>query len=289
MEALIFYVCAVAVIAGALGVVLARNPVHSALFLLLTLVSVAVLFLQLDAALVAIIQIVVYASAIVVLFVFVITLLGVDKHESFDEPSLFQRPVAIVLGVLLFLQIVVLAGHHWVTGAHSTRGALGTARAGNVQTAREEPLHRLRLGVRDHRGAARDRGRRRRRAGPAQRSAAGRAAAPTAGERVVIAVASVTPTYYLTLAAALFTIGGVGLLVRRNTLVMFMCIELMLNAANLTFVSFAKALNDISGQVIVFFTLVVAAAEVAVGLAIIVAIFRRRQDVTADDVNVLEG
>ena len=77
----------------------------------------------------------------------------------------------------------------------------------------------------------------------------------------------------------LFTIGAVGLLVRRNTLVMFMCIELMLNAANLTFVSFAKALNDISGQVIVFFTLVVAAAEVAVGLAIIVAIFRRRQDV----------
>ena len=101
--------------------------------------------------------------------------------------------------------------------------------------------------------------------------------------------ATITPTYYLTLAAALFTIGAVGLLVRRNTLVMFMCIELMLNAANLTFVSFAKALDDISGQVIVFFTLVVAAAEVAVGLAIIVAIFRRRQDVTADDINALEG
>jgi len=105
----------------------------------------------------------------------------------------------------------------------------------------------------------------------------------------VIGAATVTPTYYLTLAAALFTIGAVGLLVRRNTLVMFMCIELMLNAANLTFVSFAKALDDISGQVIVFFTRVVAAAEVAVGLAIIVAIFRRRQDVTADDVNALEG
>ena len=99
----------------------------------------------------------------------------------------------------------------------------------------------------------------------------------------------ITPTYYLILAAMLFTIGAVGLLVRRNTLVMFMCIELMLNAANLTFVAFAKALNDISGQVIVFFTLVVAAAEVAVGLAIIVAIFRRRQDVTADDVDLLKG
>jgi NADH-quinone oxidoreductase subunit K len=105
----------------------------------------------------------------------------------------------------------------------------------------------------------------------------------------LIAVAKLTSTYYLVLAAALFTIGAVGLLVRRNTLVMFMCIELMLNAANLTFVSFAKALDDIGGQVIVFFTLVVAAAEVAVGLAIIVAIFRRRHHVTADDLNALEG
>jgi NADH-quinone oxidoreductase subunit K len=100
---------------------------------------------------------------------------------------------------------------------------------------------------------------------------------------------TITPTYYLILASMLFTIGAVGMLVRRNTLVMFMCIELMLNAANLTFVSFANALNDISGQVIVFFTLVVAAAEVAVGLAIIVAIFRRRQNVTADDVDLMKG
>jgi NADH-quinone oxidoreductase subunit K len=105
----------------------------------------------------------------------------------------------------------------------------------------------------------------------------------------VIAALDVTPSYYLILAALLFTVGAVGLLVRRNTLVMFMCIELMLNAANLTFVAYAKALDDISGQVIVFFTLVVAAAEVAVGLAIIVAIFRRRQDVTADDIDVLKG
>ena len=105
----------------------------------------------------------------------------------------------------------------------------------------------------------------------------------------MIAVARLTPGYYLTLAAALFTIGAVGLLVRRNTLVMFMCIELMLNAANLAFVSYSNALNDISGQVIVFFTLVVAAAEVAVGLAIIIAIFRRRQSVNADDVDLLKG
>jgi NADH-quinone oxidoreductase subunit K len=100
---------------------------------------------------------------------------------------------------------------------------------------------------------------------------------------------TITPGYYLTLAALLFTIGAVGLLIRRNPLVMFMCVELMLNAVNLTFVSFAKALNDVGGQVIVFFTLVVAAAEVAVGLAIIVAIFRRRPGATADDVDLLKG
>jgi len=105
----------------------------------------------------------------------------------------------------------------------------------------------------------------------------------------VSAAVRITSSYYLVLAAVLFTVGAVGLLVRRNTIVMFMCIELMLNAANLTFVAFADALDDISGQVIVFFTLVVAAAEVAVGLALIVAIFRRRQDVTADDVSMLGG
>src|SRR3979490_1027374 len=105
----------------------------------------------------------------------------------------------------------------------------------------------------------------------------------------MLAILSLTPAYYLVLGALLFTIGSVGLLVRRNTLVMFMCIELMLNAVNLTFVTYANALNDIGGQVIVFFTLVVAAAEVAVGLAIIIAIFRRRQSVSADDVDLLKG
>ncbi len=94
--------------------------------------------------------------------------------------------------------------------------------------------------------------------------------------------------WYLALAAALFCIGAVGLLIRRNVLVMFMCVELMLNAVNLTFVSFANELNDIRGQVIVFFVLSVAAAEVAVGLGIIVAIFRRRRGATADDLDLLK-
>ena len=98
-----------------------------------------------------------------------------------------------------------------------------------------------------------------------------------------------TPTWYLLLGALLFTIGAVGLMVRRNPLVMFMCIELMLNAVNLTFVTFAKSLDDIGGQAIVFFVLVVAAAEVVVGLGIIVALMRRRPGATADDISTLKG
>jgi len=100
---------------------------------------------------------------------------------------------------------------------------------------------------------------------------------------------TVPGAWYLTLASFLFVIGAVGLLVRRNVLVMFMCVELMLNAVNLTFVTFARMLDDIGGQVIVFFVLVVAAAEVVVGLGIIVAIFRRRAGATADDISILKG
>ncbi|MBA2609370.1 MAG: NADH-quinone oxidoreductase subunit NuoK [Actinobacteria bacterium] len=95
--------------------------------------------------------------------------------------------------------------------------------------------------------------------------------------------------YYLALAAALFSIGAIGLLIRRNVLIMFMCVELMLNAVNLTFVAFARELNDIGGQAIVFFVMVVAAAEVVVGLGVIVAIFRRRSGATADDLHILKG
>ena len=100
---------------------------------------------------------------------------------------------------------------------------------------------------------------------------------------------SVDGSWYLVVAALLYSIGLVGLLIRRNTLVMFMCIELMLNAVNLTFVTFARMLDDVGGQVLVFFTMVVAAAEVVVGLGIIVSIFRRRETATADDLSVLKG
>ncbi len=96
-------------------------------------------------------------------------------------------------------------------------------------------------------------------------------------------------TYYIGLSAVLFTIGAVGVLIRRNSIVIFMSIELMLNAANLAFVSFARVYGAISGQIFVFFVMTVAAAEVAVGLALIVAIFNTKQSIDVDQMNSMKG
>ena len=95
-------------------------------------------------------------------------------------------------------------------------------------------------------------------------------------------------TYYLLLSAMLFSIGAVGVLVRRNAIVVFMCVELMLNAVNLTLVTFARINGALDGQVMAFFVMVVAAAEVVVGLAIIMSIFRTRHTASIDDANLLK-
>jgi NADH-quinone oxidoreductase subunit K len=94
--------------------------------------------------------------------------------------------------------------------------------------------------------------------------------------------------YYLYLSAVLFTIGAVGVLVRRNAIVVFMCVELMLNAVNLTLVTFSRLDGNIDGQIVAFFVMVVAAAEVVVGLAIIMSIFRSRRSASVDDANLLK-
>lgn len=98
-----------------------------------------------------------------------------------------------------------------------------------------------------------------------------------------------TVNHFIVLSAILFSIGAMGVLVRRNPLIMFMSIELMLNAVNLAFVAFSRYLNSMDGQVFVFLILTVAAAEVAVGLAIIVALFRTRESVDVDEVSELKG
>jgi NADH-quinone oxidoreductase subunit K len=104
----------------------------------------------------------------------------------------------------------------------------------------------------------------------------------------VISPTSIPLQYYLLLSAILFTIGVVGVLVRRNAIIVFMSIELMLNSVNLTLVAFSSFLGDPAGQTFVFFVMAVAAAEAAVGLAIIIALFRNKQTMNVDDLNIMK-
>lgn len=98
----------------------------------------------------------------------------------------------------------------------------------------------------------------------------------------------VSPAHFVALSVILFVIGGVGVLVRRNAIIIFMCVELMLNAVNLAFVAFARMHGNLNGQVIAFFVMVIAAAEVVVGLAILTSIFRSRRSASVDDANLLK-
>ncbi|MEJ2751179.1 MAG: NADH-quinone oxidoreductase subunit NuoK [Candidatus Promineifilaceae bacterium] len=100
---------------------------------------------------------------------------------------------------------------------------------------------------------------------------------------------TVTIEWYLALCVILFTLGAMGVLLRRNAIIIFMSVELMLNSANLLFVAFSRYLSDLNGQVLVFFVITVAAAEVAVGLALIVVIFRTKRSINIDEINLLKG
>ena len=302
--------------------------------LVMTLFGVAVLFvLQRDRFLAAV-QVIVYAGAIVVLFLFVIMFLGVDREENIAaEPLRGQRPLAVGLVVLgdhrpaaagPGLQVDHRGtprgrrGHRpasptcyllgksvyttYLFPFEATAALLIIAVVGAVVLARRPPGGRP-----DWRRAGRRRYLARRPRCPTSRPTLTRPTTPSDGRPLAApdvterpkptgrpdgprrSSMTINPDWYLALAAVLFAIGALGVLVRRNVLVMFMCVELMLNAANLTFVTFARMLNDIGGQVLVFFVLVVAAAEVVVGLGIVVAIFRRRANATADDLHVMKG
>ena len=127
MDAGVFVAASAIVIAGALGVILARNPVHSALMLVMTLFGIAVLFVAQEAHFLAAVQVIVYAGAIVVLFLFVIMLLGVDRTEALEaEPLKGQRTTAIALGIIALAEIVILGGTaNWATGNLAVAGQAG--------------------------------------------------------------------------------------------------------------------------------------------------------------------
>lgn len=121
-----FAAAALAAVVGAVGVITLRNPVHSALMLIMTFFAIAVLFIEENADFLAAVQVIVYAGAIVVLFLFVIMLLGVDKKEKFRDARSWQLPVALVAAVLVLLEVSLLGHGHWATGAHSVTAGLGS-------------------------------------------------------------------------------------------------------------------------------------------------------------------
>jgi NADH-quinone oxidoreductase subunit J len=125
-DAIVFFIAAIAILVGALGVVISRNPVHAALMLVLTLFGIAVEFINQQADFLAAVQVIVYAGAIVILFLFVIMLLGVDREENVAaEPLKGQRPVALALGLMVLLELAALGRiSNWATGTPSTAGPL---------------------------------------------------------------------------------------------------------------------------------------------------------------------
>ncbi|MDP8992702.1 MAG: NADH-quinone oxidoreductase subunit J [Actinomycetota bacterium] len=138
VDAVVFATSALIILAGAIGVVISRNPVHAALFLVMTLFGVAVLFVAQEAHFLAAVQVIVYAGAIVVLFLFVIMLLGVDQEENvMAEPLRGQRPLALLLGVISLAELFLLSqGTKWVTGAESVAGPLSGAGSNVEKLAR---------------------------------------------------------------------------------------------------------------------------------------------------------
>ena len=272
----------------------ARNPVYSAMGLMLTMFSMAVFYVSNAAHFVAAVQVIIYAGAVMTLFLFVIMLIGVDKAEDSTEQIPFQRPVALGPWSGARRAGVRRGRAPWVTGFGS-----GEAQIGTIETIADElfstwllPFEAtvllLTIAAVGTIALAQFEGRRlsasERRCGHRRKVLSKPTPKPWRG-----ASSESHRGWYMALAAVLFAIGAAGLLLRRNALVMFMSVELMLNAVNLTFVAAGRELGILDGQVSVLFVMVVAAAEVTVGLAIIVSVFRRRATATVDELAELKG
>ncbi len=232
------------------------------------MMSLAGLYLMLGAEFIASVQIIVYAGAIMVLFVFVIMLLnaGVEERTDFSKMAKYA---GIPLGILLLLELAHWM-HHSLIGKTPANGA-GSA---NVMVSTRDlsmqlfqkylfPFEATSILILDRNS---------RRAGSGEE-----------GRMSVVPVA-----YYLVLSAVLFGLGVVAFVFKRNIITILLAIELMLNAVNLAFVAFARAWGQTDGLVFVFFVIVVAAAESAVGLAIVIRIYQNRQTLNIERVNLLK-
>ncbi len=349
-----FWILAPIMVLAALGILFVRKAVHAALLLAVVMISLAVLYLVLEAPFLFAVQIIVYTGAILMLFLFVLMLVGVDASDSLVETIRGQRLLAAIGGLALGLVLVVgvaqmslgtvlglevangggnieglanILFSRYVFAFEVTSALLITAAMGAMVLAHRERLtpkptpgqHRRATRSGPTPSAASTSGRCRHPASsPATTRSTPRRCCPTAPpaevsvSRVLAARGVVRQpprdveehqrrdrqapgprgarrmTEYVVLSAILFTIGAVGVLTRRNAIVVFMCVELMLNACNLALVAFAKQHGNLDGQVAAFFVMVVAAAEVVVGLAIIMTIFRTRRSASVDDASLLK-
>ncbi len=298
MEAVLFFLAALGALGGAIGVVALRNPFYGVLALIVHLFSLAVLFLLLSAAFVAAAQVVVYAGAVMVLYVFVVAYvggddrvrLGADSWPALSGPADGRSPLrgALDRGAWLLADgardhgpdVSPASATLQASASFSSNASCWPSRPrpsscssqqweqwslrrvvvqrgpwGGPQNARQEP--RLSVLRTPH--------------GPLPRS-----------HRMNI-------EWYIVLSSLLFAVGAMGILIRRSPVVILLCLELMLNAGNLSLVAFSRMVGNQQGQIFAIVVMVVAACEVVVGLGLIVAIFRRKLPLDVDELRELRG
>ena len=261
MEEVLFFFAAIGALGGAIGVVAMRNPFYGVLALIVHLFSLAVLFLLLTSAFVAAAQVVVYAGAVMVLYVFVTAYVG-GEIESAWEPIPGQRFLAPLMGAALFveLSIAVLGSSLLALTTHGPKVGPGF---GNPEAIGKLLLERFLLAF--------------------------EASSILLLLAAVGAVLPMNTEWYIVLSSLLFAVGAMGILIRRSPVVILLCLEIMLNAGNLSLVAFSRMVGNQQGQIFAIVVMVVAACEVVVGLGLIVAIFRRKLPLDVDELRELRG
>ena len=274
---IVWIVAAAACLASGVAVVSFANPFYSALALIGNLASLAVLFLLLSAEFVAAAQVLIYAGAIVVMFLFVIAYLGGRADTPWRGGPAWQAIAAVVAAFAILVEVVVVIGIQ--AGGDASRGERRQRRLRQPGRDRRALPHRPPARLRGDVGRAARRGRRRRH--PRQPRA------PRRRGRGLVLGPGVG--WYLGVAGALFTIGALGVLLRRSPLIVLLSLELMLNAANLTLIAFARQHGSLDGQIFALAVMAVAASEVVVGLGLIVAMAKRQLALDTDRLTSLHG
>jgi NADH-quinone oxidoreductase subunit J len=295
---ILFYAFSAVLVVAAVGVITARNPVHAVLFLVFAFFNSAVIWLLLEAEFLAIVLMLVYVGAVMVLFLFVVMMLDINVaqlREGFTRyaplGTLIAALVVIEIGSVVWVKQLGTASRAAVTATapdYSNTRALGELLYTKYLYPFEIAAMLLLLAI-----VAAIVLTMRRRTGLKAQDIAGQVAVRArdrvrigaAGDSAMIPLSSV-----LMLGGLLFALSVAGIFLnRRNVILLLMCIELMLLAVNFNFVGFARHLGDLNGQVFVFFIMTVAAAESAIGLAILVVLFRERRNINTDQLDTMKG